>query len=715
MSFTMPTAQNLHTQGTATDSTANIFGTARYSGTMNSASSKASGNLPLTSTATQLSIEGNNTAGIRWDNPAFDATTTHKIYIGGFQFNAPNRIGVDTAANGGVFTRVYSGASPTTDYVQFTCGGNDTFIGKSQAGVAPFIIDPLAAGGTITGSFDNTAVAGWGKGYQATNSGSATNEPRIWTFFCRTYIISTEKDAADIPKFTGVSNFQNAVDLSQGVGDYTTKIHEFAQRSGDVVNFIVPFQIGDGGTTLTTFDDGGLAVVSPADTSSGHPIHHLSDDAMRVFASIGASDSITLSGTYIWGTPAEWDFDTSLGTIAINGASFSGMGSMTLGSAVTISDGIFSLDAFSFVTDNGAVFSGGIFNSNIIVTTGTKTYTAIAMASGTKMAVLDASGGTYTLDDCVVDEIENISGVDITVILSNGSPTPTLTETSGAITLANPMTVTFTGLTAGVEWIFVEDNLDVQQLYVQATGSTEILSIPLSDDAEVWTYVVKREGYSAQIGAFTVIAGGTLTIAVSLTQQLRGDGVPMYTASTDPNASIVVANGTPQISIDIADAEVAAQTVYDETQDALITQDGMVWLAAGRAEVAYDALIGDYLFLTANIRLRREAVSDANAAVPAYVYSTDSIPVDDVNGSVAFGLVVGDSGITAGDVWEYVLEDVVTAEEMMRVIMSAASGVSSDMESDAPKYQDIAKTKNRISATNDANFNRTSVVLDTTP
>lgn len=68
----------------------------------------------------------------------------------------------------------------------------------------------------------------------------------------------------------------------------------------------------------------------------------------------------------------------------------------------------------------------------------------------------------------------------------------------------------------------------------------------------------------------------------------------------------------------------------------------------------------------------------------------------------------------ASSVWTEIMESGITAEELMRGFASALLGKSSDHAAGTPKYRDMGDTKDRISATTDADGNRTSVTKDLT-
>ena len=100
------------------------------------------------------------------------------------------------------------------------------------------------------------------------------------------------------------------------------------------------------------------------------------------------------------------------------------------------------------VETTAATYTGG---GSVVVVTNTIRHTANATITGSNASklVFDGAGTTYTVDGGTITEIENVSGLNVTVTLSNGTATPTLTETSGAITLLAVRAVSVAGLVAG--------------------------------------------------------------------------------------------------------------------------------------------------------------------------------------------------------------------------------------------------------------------------
>lgn len=76
------------------------------------------------------------------------------------------------------------------------------------------------------------------------------------------------------------------------------------------------------------------------------------------------------------------------------------------------------------------------------------------------------------------------------------------------------------------------------------------------------------------------------------------------------------------------------------------------------------------------------------------------------------GYALSAAGVTA--VWAEVMTGTTTAVQAMRGFLAALLGKASGLDTNAPKYRNLADTKNVIDATTDANGNRSSVTLDLT-
>lgn len=80
----------------------------------------------------------------------------------------------------------------------------------------------------------------------------------------------------------------------------------------------------------------------------------------------------------------------------------------------------------------------------------------------------------------------------------------------------------------------------------------------------------------------------------------------------------------------------------------------------------------------------------------------------------AMALTAGERTALTAAVWAYVVAGTTTAVQGMRGFMAAMMGKASGLSTNAPKYRDIADTKNVIDVTSDANGNRSAVTLDLT-
>ena len=407
---------------------------------------KSAGNLPITTNAAQVINSGGTRSiwfGLRSQNSAitFDASTDTKVLLTSVQFNAPNRIQVNTIANGGVVARIGSSAS---DYREFQIGGNDTPFAAAQAGAVTICLDLNATSQDSSGgAYDPAAAERWG---YSTSRSNLTGSPSNYQFFQRVFLFDTTKNAPNMPNFTGSnSNWSDAFSAVQG-SSYTTTIGKWLVQVGSAYFVPCPFQLGDG-STATIFDDAGATIVSPEDNASGAENFRLSNQAMRVYLAQrnNAADSVTLSGTYVWGTAAPRDFDEdNLATCTLSG-NFNGMGDFTIGGSVTAS-GVFTLASGSKVISNGA-------NPDNITVNGDMDIQGAAVTTFTGMVVtgvLDfGSASTYTLDGCTVSEITNSSGGSIVLNLINGS---TVSTNSGpSITVNEVTTLTLTGLQTNSE------------------------------------------------------------------------------------------------------------------------------------------------------------------------------------------------------------------------------------------------------------------------
>ena len=402
---------------------------------------KNGGNCPIIFPGTQVQNGGGNEGiyfGLASQNSttAFDASINTKVIVTSFQFNAPNRIQVGTKAQRGVVARLLSG-SGTANYREFIIGGNDTPLGSAQDGPVTICIDLSAVSNDSDGgSYDNSNATGWGFGtFKFNQVGSSSN----LVYFQRVFLFDTGKGQPNIPVFTGVSSFDDAVDFVQGDG-YTTKIGNWCKRSGLSIFLPCPFSFGDG-INPVQFDDGIISIDSPSDNLNNQENFRLTNDAMRVYYNPSPNpldNSLILKNNYTWGTAAKWNLDVEAPhTLSGN---FTGMGDITSGSGGILS-GNFNLANGSSVISNGA----NIDNINVkgdvkILGDSINMFVGLTITDD-----LDFNtAGTYTLIGCNVNNITNSSSGN--VIINNISSildTDNAGTGAGEVNIVNTVEISF--------------------------------------------------------------------------------------------------------------------------------------------------------------------------------------------------------------------------------------------------------------------------------
>ncbi len=443
MAFNLPTPQNLHTS-----SASNNRGTI---GILNSGS-KVGGNLPVSTDGAEVV---NRTASSVTGNPAgvffgmdgntstngYDATQEARVLLWSLQYNAPNRIQSSDLANGGSRFWLGSGSSPNQNYKEFFIGGNDTPFCASQAGPVTMCIDISDTSNNNTiGTFDPTDITAYAHGSVRTN---IVGTQTLYSFFQRSFLFTTTKGSSNLPTFTGVSNFDDAILAVQGT-NYTNKIGSWLTKSGASFFVPCPFSFGNGVDSIS-FNDNGVSVVSPASNSQNQENFRLTNDAMRVYLDMrdNVADSVVLSGSYAWGTAADWDFNQSRLSTCLLSGNFTGMGDFKIGSSVTAT-GSFNLFTGKKVICEGANIDGITVNGSLNVKgSNTTSFNGINVSS-----VMDFdTAGTYTLTNSTVNEVTNSSGGTVIINVSNTTIT---TNTGPNVTIVLPLRdISVTGLSTG--------------------------------------------------------------------------------------------------------------------------------------------------------------------------------------------------------------------------------------------------------------------------
>ena len=465
MAFNIPAAQYLM----ATNASSESRGTFRNAPSL---SRKVGGNFPISRSAAQMQ----NASGERGayfglndqdSTSSVDGETAGKVVLSSFQFNAPNRIQVNTLANRGIVFRLASGSGDSpTDFREFSIAGNDTPLASAQAGGVTMCVSLDAVGfDTSGGTYDPSAATAWGFGTH--HLGLVGNSSSI-SFFQRVFLFDTEKGASNLPTFTGVSSFTDAVTRVQGTS-YDDKVGSWVVQLGTSIFLPCPFSIGNG-SAACTFNDNGNSIISPSDNAEKQENFRLTDTAMQVHLDMrnNAADSVVLSGNYTWGTAAQWDFNISNDSTCVLSGNFTGMGKFIIGSSVTAS-GTFNLAGTQKVESFGAnVDSITVKGQLRLKTDGVTAFTGINV----QLLAFEVAG-TYTLTNSTVGSVTNSSGG--TVIIVNDGSTIT-TNTGPNITIASPpKTLTVQVSQTGADVVILQGGTDTVLASVDAQSGNDFL------------------------------------------------------------------------------------------------------------------------------------------------------------------------------------------------------------------------------------------------
>ena len=381
---------------------------------------KVAGGLPITTGASSWQSDDGNTGGYLFEgqNGPWDVSSETRILVWQWQHNAPNRIMQNTVANGGITIRLVTGTG-TTNYREYYISGQDTFGGSSQLGPVPMVIDLNNTDiDASSGTYDNTDVQCYGF---IQNVGQQPGSGSSWTFVQRAHIFETSKNATNIVRFTGTSGLDDLIEGVLGV-TYTTKIGSWVTRLSNTYFIPVAFQIGDT-STATNFDCVGKTIVSPSNNDATDPRFRLTTQATRIYIVLRdnvADDADLDNSTWVWGTAAPFDFDVSNNSvITIEGAVFSGMGAMTLGSSV-VGAASFALASGSILTINDADIDGSTVTGDVDLDSATD-LTNVTITGD--LRITTGADSTLNFDNVTVTgSVYNDSGSNtLTISATNGS------------------------------------------------------------------------------------------------------------------------------------------------------------------------------------------------------------------------------------------------------------------------------------------------------
>lgn len=178
--------------------------------------------------------------------------------------------------------------------------------------------------------------------------------------------------------------------------------------------------------------------------------------------------------------------------------------------------------------------------------------------------------------------------------------------------------------------------------------------------------------------------------------QISKDGGAFANLATLPSAN--PASGRA-VMIDLSASEMTADNIVIQCVDASGAEwcDQLINLQTTAAQL-------DDLATAANLAVVAGYLDTEIAAIKA---KTDLIPA----APAAVGDIVSASTI-ADAVWDEAVDSTITARQSIRLANSALGGKASGLNTTTAVYRDLADTKDRISATVDADGNRTAVTRD---
>jgi hypothetical protein len=366
---------------------------------------------------------------------------------------------------------------------------------------------------------------------------------------------------------------------------------------------------------------------------------------MALYVGSGLWATTTISGSGAGSVRAPYDFDdvAVAGTLRIRAleAESIDLPVTWLGAGATVPTPMPPLLGYAAGPDTGTTFNKSI----------KKVTVSAAMSASpdlwSRYRRFIAQLGNYDIPDSwernadgslnLADWSIEVVGADLT---GNLTTTGTATQSSGGRFLGTVVAsngtsglLTLTGLTSATVALY--DGTGVRVDYQASVTGTYTYALPFGSTG-TWRWVVKRVGREHATQTFLPASGSQFTASPSLPQKLNPDGSAMYQGTTSTRITVTIPDTTTAF-LDIGNGAPSLQSIFDESEDALITSAGMDWLGAGKDDIAiFNGSSGDFLFLTAGWRIRRRAPADANATVPAFVQSTDGEFIDESNGTVQY-------------------------------------------------------------------------------
>ena len=184
----------------------------------------------------------------------------------------------------------------------------------------------------------------------------------------------------------------------------------------------------------------------------------------------------------------------------------------------------------------------------------------------------DNTAATYDMTDSAIGVLAN-DGTGLLTFEQTGSTVTDFTDAEVDVVAApTPADITLTATNAS--WAIYSD---AGTRVASGTGDTTYSNA--DTDSGVWTVVVNREGYVAEIFTWTGDAGLSFDFAYGAVELLRPEGGNIYSGGATTGLTVSV-NGDNYVEVNIPNSLQNAQVVIDAQQDFLSTNDGLDWIYA---------------------------------------------------------------------------------------------------------------------------------------
>lgn len=232
-----------------------------------------------------------------------------------------------------------------------------------------------------------------------------------------------------------------------------------------------------------------------------------------------------------------------------------------------------------------------------------------------------------------------------------------------------------------------------QYIYFVAVDATDLKT----RETGLSSFTVYRSRNGGAATAYT-------TPTINETSSANMPGV--YELLLDEDMTIDSGDDSQEVCLHITHAGMAPVTRIFELYRPKITAGETVTAASGSANAAVQSIANNAITAASIATGAIDADAIADGAIDAGAFAADAITAAKVAADVGTEIA---AAVMASNV-----EGTVTLTESMRLQNAALLGKASGLGTTTAVYRDLADTKDRITATVDADGNRTAVTLDDT-